>query len=218
MAAGSARSRTSSSPLTSMRSAWKVRLAGLPPVRRAGAGMESRTSSTSRALVSNGAPAALAHDRVGDPAGELLLAVLAQHARELGGGVGVEHLGGGDAARGVHAHVERRVLRVGEAALGLVELHGARRRGRTGSPSTRGSPSLGEHLRQLVVHRVHQHGAPGVRREPATGELEGVEVAVEADEADLRESLRAAPRCGRRGRASRRRRRRRGGRGPEPGG
>ena len=35
---GQARSRTSSSALTAMRSAWKVRLAGCPPLRRAGAG------------------------------------------------------------------------------------------------------------------------------------------------------------------------------------
>ena len=43
-----------SSALTSIRNAWNVRLAGCPPARRAGAGIERRTSSTSRALVSNG--------------------------------------------------------------------------------------------------------------------------------------------------------------------
>ena len=32
-----------------MRSAWKVRFAGCPPVRRAAAGIDSRTSSASRA-------------------------------------------------------------------------------------------------------------------------------------------------------------------------
>ena len=37
-----------------MRRAWKVRLAGCPPVRRAGAGMASYRSSTSRAEVVNG--------------------------------------------------------------------------------------------------------------------------------------------------------------------
>ena len=57
IAAGIARASTSSSPLTSMRSAWNVRLAGLPPVRRAGAGIESRTISTRRALVVNGSRA-----------------------------------------------------------------------------------------------------------------------------------------------------------------
>lgn len=53
-AAGIASSRTESSPLTSMRRAWKVRLAGLPPVRLAAWGSESRISSTSRALLLNG--------------------------------------------------------------------------------------------------------------------------------------------------------------------
>ena len=37
-----------------MRSAWKVRLAGLPPVRLAACGSASRISSTSRALLVNG--------------------------------------------------------------------------------------------------------------------------------------------------------------------
>ena len=37
-----------------MRSAWNVRLAGCPPVRRAGAGIDSRITSTSRALRVNG--------------------------------------------------------------------------------------------------------------------------------------------------------------------
>ncbi len=41
MAAGSARRSTDSSSLTSMRRAWNVRLAGCPPVRRAGAGIAS---------------------------------------------------------------------------------------------------------------------------------------------------------------------------------
>lgn len=53
-AAGIARSSTESSPLTSMRRAWKVRLAGLPPVRLAACGSASRISSTRRALVVNG--------------------------------------------------------------------------------------------------------------------------------------------------------------------
>ena len=84
MAAGSARRSTASSSLTSIRSAWKVRLAGWPPVRRAGAGISAYSSSTSRAEVVNGSRLALPHDRGGDPAGELLLAVLPQHPGELG--------------------------------------------------------------------------------------------------------------------------------------
>lgn len=54
-AAGMARSRPESSPLTSIRRAWKVRFAGLPPVRLAAWGRESRMSSTSRALLLKGA-------------------------------------------------------------------------------------------------------------------------------------------------------------------
>ena len=37
-----------------MRSAWKFRLAGCPPVRRAGAGISAYNSSTSAAEVVNG--------------------------------------------------------------------------------------------------------------------------------------------------------------------
>ncbi len=83
-AAGTARSSTSSSPFTSIRSAWKVRLAGLPPVRRAAAGMLSRTSSTSRALVVERLDGARPDDGLGDPPGEPLLAVLAQDPGEVG--------------------------------------------------------------------------------------------------------------------------------------
>ena len=46
LAAGIARRRTPSSSLTSIRSAWNVRLAGFPPSRRAAAGMADRIRST----------------------------------------------------------------------------------------------------------------------------------------------------------------------------
>ena len=87
-----------SSSLTSIRSAWKVRLAGWPPVRRAGAGIAAYSSSTSRAEVVNGCGLALADDGAGDLAGEPLLAVLAQDPGQVGGRVGVEDVGGGRAA------------------------------------------------------------------------------------------------------------------------
>ena len=51
IAAGTARRSTPSSSLTSMRSAWNVRLAGWPPVRRVAAGMALRTSSARRAVL-----------------------------------------------------------------------------------------------------------------------------------------------------------------------
>ena len=46
-APSSASASWSSSRFTSMRIAWKVRLAGWPPLRRAGAGIASRTISAS---------------------------------------------------------------------------------------------------------------------------------------------------------------------------
>ena len=123
MAAGIARRSTASSSLTSIRSAWKVRLAGWPPVRRAGAGISAYSSSTRRAEVVNGVVLALPDHGGGDLAREPLLAVLAEHPGQLLGRVGVEDVGGGRAGGAVHAHVERRVLGVGEAALADVELH-----------------------------------------------------------------------------------------------
>ena len=56
-AAGSARFSAPSSSLTSMRRAWNVRFAGWPPVRRVAAGIDSRTSSASRAVCVNGSRA-----------------------------------------------------------------------------------------------------------------------------------------------------------------
>ena len=54
MAETTARSQTASSALTSMRSAWKVRLAGCPPLRCEAAGTAVRSTSTRRAEVVNG--------------------------------------------------------------------------------------------------------------------------------------------------------------------
>ena len=51
--AGIARSRTFNSLFTSMRMAWKVRFAGLPPIRRAGAGMLAFTNSARSVVVRN---------------------------------------------------------------------------------------------------------------------------------------------------------------------
>src|SRR5690606_28655555 len=101
MARGRVRSRTASSSLTAMRSAWNVRLAGLPPVRRV-------------------APDA----RGGDPAGEPLLAVVAQDAAQLPDVGGGQQVRGAAAAGGVHPHVQGGVTGVGEAALLLVQLEG----------------------------------------------------------------------------------------------
>jgi hypothetical protein len=67
--------------------------------------------------------AAAPHDRAGDRAGVPLLAVAAEDLGQLGLARLVDDVGGGEVGRRVHAHVERRVGRVREAALGPVELH-----------------------------------------------------------------------------------------------
>ena len=198
-----------------MRRAWKVRLAGLPPVRLAACGRASRISSTSRALLRERLLGPLPDDRLDDPPGVLLLAVRAQDAHQFAGRVGVEHVGGARARRLVHPHVERGVLRVGEAAVGLVELHGGDAEVEQDALDARDAEPV-EHLGQLVVDRVHQRGAVGVGGEPLAGESQRLRVAVEADQPAVGEAWRAAPRCGRRGRGCSRRRRRRArpGRGP----
>ena len=104
MPASMAGASTSSSAFTAMRIAWNVRLAGWPPVRRAGAGMASRTISASSV---GGGHRAGGDDRLGDAAGEALVAEGAEEPGQLLL-VGVVH----DVGRGadlalVHAHVER---------------------------------------------------------------------------------------------------------------
>ena len=53
-ASGSAASSWASSSLTAMRMPWKVRLAGWPPPKRAGAGTAAVMASTSSKVVSIG--------------------------------------------------------------------------------------------------------------------------------------------------------------------
>ena len=69
--------------------------------------------------------AAAADDLARDPVREALLAVLAQHARQPPAVPRVDDLVRGQLLVRVHAHVERRVVRVGEAALAVVDLHRA---------------------------------------------------------------------------------------------
>ena len=65
----------SSSPFTSIRSAWKVRFAGWPPVRRVAAGIGADQLGQPRGARERLA-FALPHHRVGDPPGEPLVAVV----------------------------------------------------------------------------------------------------------------------------------------------
>jgi hypothetical protein len=147
-----------------MRSAWKARRAGWGPVRRAAAG------TAAAGLV----------DEPGDAAGEALLAVLAQDAGQLGAGIVVDHLGRGDPAGRVHAHVEGRVGAVAEAAFGLVELQ--RRDAQVvEDPVDRRQPEPVRHLGQVGEGGGHRDQAVPRPGEPLAGQGEGGRVAVEAD-------------------------------------
>ena len=88
-----------------------------------------------------------------------------QDPGQLGGRVGVEHVGGGAAGGAVHPHVERRVLGVGEAALAQVELHGGDAEVEEHRVD-RVEPEVVEDVGQLVVDRVHA-GEPVAERRGA---------------------------------------------------
>ena len=182
-----------------MRSAWNVRLAGLPPVRRAGAGMVSRMSSTSRGLVVNGSRSRSRTIARASGSGELLLAVGAQDPGEVAHRIGVEHLGRGDPLGLVHPHVQDGVLGVGEAAVGDVELH--RRdaeveQDRVDPPV----PQAPDRLGQLVVDAVDAAEPLAERGQPGASPGQRLGVAVQADDDQLAGGPPASPRCGHRGR------------------
>ena len=122
-ASGSASSSWSSSALTAIRIAWNVRFAGMPAAEPRGRG--DRGGDGVDELERRGERPALAaaHDLAGDPLGVALLAVLAQRARELAALPRVDDLGRGQVLLRVHAHVERRVVGVGEPARASVDLH-----------------------------------------------------------------------------------------------
>ena len=119
-ASGRAASSWASSSLTAIRIAWKVRLAGWPPAKRAGVGIAFVIASTSSKVVSSGRERSIC---AGDPVGVALLAVLAQGAREAAAVPRVDDLARGQLLARVHPHVQRGVVGVGEAALERVDLH-----------------------------------------------------------------------------------------------
>ena len=88
-------SRLPSSSFTAIRSAWKTRLAGWPPAKRAGVGMADVRTTSTRSPVRRSAPRAAPDDCAGDLPGVALLAVLRQHLGELALVPLVDHLGGG---------------------------------------------------------------------------------------------------------------------------
>ena len=124
-------------------------------------------------------------DRPRDPCGEPLLAVLPQHARQLGHRVGVEHVGRGRPAVAVHPHVEVGIAGVGEAPLVGVELQRGDTEVEQHAVDPR-EPQLREDVGDLVVDGVHEMRAVGVGGEPSPGERERLRVPVQPDERELR--------------------------------
>ena len=127
-------------------------------------------------------------DPVGDATGEPLLTVNPQDARQVGGGPGV-HDG---RCRGVgvriHPHVQRRVHRVGEAALGPIDLQ--RRKPEIEADGLHLlQPCPGQDVREFVVDRVVQLHPVTEAGQPLPRQREGVRVAVDADQPGVRAGL-----------------------------
>ena len=98
-------------------------------------------------------------NRPGDLAGVALLAELAEDRGQLALARLVDELAGGQLRVRVHAHVERRVDRVREAALGEVDLHARDaevEQHRVGAHAVRGE--LLEHHRELAAQEAALHG------------------------------------------------------------
>ncbi len=135
----------------------------------------------------NGRSRATLDDLAGVAAGQLLLAVLLEDPAQLELAVLGDYLGGGDAAGGVHPHVERGVLGVGEAALGEVELHRGDAEVEQDAGHSIGGV-LGGDLADLVVDGMHADESIPEAGESGAGELEGTGVAVDADEPGVGEA------------------------------
>jgi hypothetical protein len=103
-------------------------------------------------------------------------------------GVGVDHLLGGHPPGLVHPHVQRRVLRVREPAVGRVELQ--RRDAEVEQdPVDRRVPEPGEHLGQLVVDGVLEVDPVGEPGQPDPRVGQGLGVPVQADQHRVRVRL-----------------------------
>ena len=123
-AASSMGGRASSSPLTAMRMAWKLRLAGCCFSRSAAGGMAPLMISTSSRVVAMGALLPGPDDGLGNGGGVALLAVVIQDPPQLLLAPGVHHLVGRQGGGGVHPHVQRGVVHVGKAPGRVVQLGG----------------------------------------------------------------------------------------------
>ena len=148
-ASGSARSSWPSSSLTAIRSAWKERLAGWPPAKRAGAGIAELIVSTSSSVVSIGACSrrrtiarAIAPAWRSSPKSRSACARRrSSHSATISRAL--------SSCDGVHAHVQRRVVGVGEAALARVDLH--RGHAQVEVRHVRAHALVGEQLQRLGV-------------------------------------------------------------------
>ena len=183
-AAGTARRKVPSSSLTSMRKAWKVRLAGLPPVRRAW--------RRDRLLDDLGQPGrgrdrlalALAYQSFGYAPRKSFFPVVGKNAGEPSRRVRVDDLSRRQIPRPVHPHVERRVLGVGKAAARVIEL----RRGNA-EIEQHGLDALvaeaGQDLGKLIIKGVHEPHPGRVGAKSLPGLIDRGLVGVDADDGEL---------------------------------
>ena len=118
---------------------------------------------------------------LGDPSGELLLAVVAQDSRQLVHRVGVEHVGRGQSLGVIHPHVQWGVLRVGESPLAYVELHRGHPEVEEHGVDLRAA-EIDEHFRDLVIDGVHERDPVTESGQPLPRQTKRIRVAVDADE------------------------------------
>ncbi len=121
-------------------------------------------------------------------AGELLLAVALEDPAQVALAVRREDVGSRRPRGLVHAHVERRVLRVREAAVGHIELqrrHAEIEQDAVGRLESGRADRLGD----AVVDGVDERHAVAEAGETLAGDAQRILVAVEPDEMDALEAL-----------------------------
>ncbi len=122
-AANSASASSPSSSLTKTRSAWKTRVAGWI-LSLALRGLTHLDEACEFARRGEGLLGAALLDGAGDAARLLFLAEETEDADEIADLGAIDDIGRADTPARRHAHVERTVALEGEAAIGLVDLHG----------------------------------------------------------------------------------------------
>ena len=143
-----------------MRNAWKTRFAGWP-ARCTAAGVAAWISRRAGLRSRSGWSSRCCTMRAGVARRQLLLAVLVEDAAQLALAVVGEDVGCGQLGGAVHAHVERRILRVGEAALARSSCSDETPRSNR-MPATAANPELVEHLARCRRRRCAR-GGPGRR-------------------------------------------------------